>query len=114
MKNWKKVATGTATALSLGLGVSAALAGSINLSGQTILRTGCGAQSTACFVVLSAPVGPAACRTALVSFNTNSAGGKNALATALTIKAAGFKANLTLDDTACNGPNPSLIAITAN
>lgn len=114
VKIGQKLVLGTAAVLSSVLVAQSAMAGSINLSGQTVLRTGCGAATVACFVVLSAPVGPAACTSALVSFDASTSPGKNALATALTIKAAGFTANLTIDDTLCNGPNPKLIAITAN
>lgn len=114
MKIGQKLVLGAATALSAVIMAQSAMAGSVNLTGQTILRTGCGAATNACFVVLSAPVGPAACTSALVSFDASTGPGKNALATALTIKAAGFTANLTIDDTLCNGPNPKLIAITAN
>lgn len=109
-KNIVKCAT-IASLMTLSL---VANAGSIAANGVEIQRVGCGASTIACFAIVAAPVGPPACNSLLVSFDATTTSGKNALATLLTIKAAGFTANLTLDDTICNGANPKLIAVTAN
>ena len=87
---------------------------SIPVQGAEVLRVGCGVETSACFAIIAEPVGPAACTSALISFDGTTASGKNALATLLTIRAAGFTANFTLSDSLCNGPNPRMIAVTAN
>lgn len=94
--------------------VSQAQAGAINVQGVTVARVSCGATGPACTAILGESVGPAACNSVAVGFDATTSSGKNALATLLTIKAAGFTANLTLDDTLCAGTNPRLIAVTAN
>jgi hypothetical protein len=101
------------TTLSIGV-IAPAFGGSININGAEVLRVGCNAGSVACFAILASPVGPAVCSKANVAFDATTASGKNALATLLTIKAAGFTANITVDDTECAGTGPKLLAVTAN
>ena len=84
----------------------------LNLQNQTILRVGCEASQSACFIVVSEPVVTANCTVSLISFGATTSPGKNVLDTALTIRAAEQTANLTIDNTGCNGPNPRLIALT--
>ena len=84
----------------------------INLQNQAVQRVGCGATQNACFLVLADPVVTSNCTGALVSFDATTTSGKNVLATLLTVRAGELPANLTIDDTGCNGPNPKLIALT--
>lgn len=88
----------------LALGLVGGTANAGVASNQTVVSVGCydeAPDNVACFMLLPAAVGPAACNEAQLRWDGTTTTGKNLTAVGMTAYALGQKVRVSFDDVAC-------------